>query len=1088
VFRVGDALLDLYEVRDVIRSGGMGLVYRVHHRGWGVDLAVKTPRPEFVGDELFRAEAESWVALGAHPNVVSCAYVRQLEGRPAAFAEWVDGGSLADAVRERRVAALPDVLDAAVQFAWGLDHAHRQGMVHQDVKPANAMRERDGTVKVTDFGLAKAVVATGGARPGDAGVTYGGLTPAYCSPEQMRAAAGERVRLTPATDVWSWALSVLEMLVGGPPTRAGHIAGDVFEALLGDELDPPAGLVAVLRECFRPDPAARPAGLGAVAERLVAVYTEVTGRPYPRRVPSPVALRADGLSNQALSMLDLGHPDRAEALFEQALRADPEHVHTVYNRGLLRWRRGEITDAALLAELGPVRGAGELLAQVERERGEPPAVVRLAGEHPVAAVAATPDARLVAVGEEALGNDAAPAAVRLWDLAAGVCRGVWPAHRRRVGALAIDPAGRFVVSGGDDGAAIVWDAATGQPRHRLEHGAVLRSLALSEDGSALATLTAASGVLVWDVETGELRHTLQRPSAGYESGAVAAGRGHVVAWSSRTGRLRAWKLGNGELVSSGPVGTQTVLLGRSAGAALLAGAESVELVDPLTGERRARWEHHAGWGRDAVLGDDGSLVLAAAGDDLQVWDVARGRCLRTLDGHESPVRALALPGPGLAASGSSDRTARVWRLPAPGAPARWSYAKPRAAVELSRDVDVVREAVDRVPGLIRSGRIAAAAAELRTARATPGFERDGTLLSLWAAVGRHGRRSGLLGAWPAGRLPSGSVLTPDGVLALRHRSSFRTVEAFEVADGAPRYTLYGHGDAVTALRITPDARLAVTASEDQTVRVWDLATGQCRHVLSGHKDKVSALAVSADGRVAVSGGWSGTVGVWDLEKGKRRRIATPHGGWVGSMALSDDGSVALVFHHDGEVCVLDTAKGRCLHSLPGKGARAAATAVSADGHTVLCPSHTGSSLWVTDLRTRELRHMLLGHDQPVRAVAMTPDGRRACSASADGTVRVWDVAAGSCAAVLTGHEGAVEAVALAPGGRFAVSGGADATIRVWDLDEGRALRVLPAAGPCARVGFAADHGLAWSCGDRAETVVWALDWDYDLTAPGKEVS
>src|SRR4051812_3748297 len=177
----------------------MGLVYRVHHRGWGVDLAVKTPRPELVGDAMFRAEAESWVALGAHPNTVSCAYVRQLDGRPAAFAEWVDGGSLADAVRGGRLTALPDVLDAAIQFAWGLAHAHSQGMVHQDVKPANAMRERDGTVKVTDFGLAKAVV-TGGGQGGDEGVTYGGLTPAYCSPEQMLAAAGGRVRLTPATD------------------------------------------------------------------------------------------------------------------------------------------------------------------------------------------------------------------------------------------------------------------------------------------------------------------------------------------------------------------------------------------------------------------------------------------------------------------------------------------------------------------------------------------------------------------------------------------------------------------------------------------------------------------------------------------------------------------------------------------------------------------------------------------------------------------------------------------------------------------------------------------------------------------------
>jgi len=86
---------------------------------------------------------------------------------PAVFTEWVDGGNLAEEVRSGRLydggprRALSRILDVAVQLAWGLDHAHAQGLVHQDMKPANAMITREGLAKVTDFGLARALTAAG---------------------------------------------------------------------------------------------------------------------------------------------------------------------------------------------------------------------------------------------------------------------------------------------------------------------------------------------------------------------------------------------------------------------------------------------------------------------------------------------------------------------------------------------------------------------------------------------------------------------------------------------------------------------------------------------------------------------------------------------------------------------------------------------------------------------------------------------------------------------------------------------------------------------------------------------------------------
>ena len=140
----------------VITSGGMGVVHRVHHRGWNVDLAVKTPRPELVSSPRriadFETEAETWVGLGLHPHVVACVYVRRLDGLPRVFAEWVDGGSLADAIEagrlyegSRRRGVGPDPRRGdPVRLGSGLRPLPRAGAPGRQTRQRDAHRRLDG--------------------------------------------------------------------------------------------------------------------------------------------------------------------------------------------------------------------------------------------------------------------------------------------------------------------------------------------------------------------------------------------------------------------------------------------------------------------------------------------------------------------------------------------------------------------------------------------------------------------------------------------------------------------------------------------------------------------------------------------------------------------------------------------------------------------------------------------------------------------------------------------------------------------------------------------------------------------------------
>jgi tetratricopeptide (TPR) repeat protein len=363
-WKVGDFIDGRFDVTGILGEGGMGTVYKIYYRPWNMELAVKSPRPEiFVrgdGRENFIREAETWMNLRKHPHLVHCYFVLILSGIPRVFADYVDGGSLADWIRQRKLyeggpeRTLERMLDVTIQFAWGLHAAHEQGLVHQDIKPANVMLTSQGIAKVTDFGLAKARVMVGEQEIGEHHayqsilMSSRGMTPAYCSPEQ---AAGEK--LSRKTDIWSWGLSVLEMFTGEVTWRSGMTAQEVLASY--QKQDPaipvmPTAVMNVLKKCFQHGPEARPATMLEVATELQTIYARTVGRPYSRFMPKMTEIGVDSLANRGVSLRELGRPEEALVAYEQAIRLDPNHAKIYNNQGNVLHDLGRLEEALMAYE------------------------------------------------------------------------------------------------------------------------------------------------------------------------------------------------------------------------------------------------------------------------------------------------------------------------------------------------------------------------------------------------------------------------------------------------------------------------------------------------------------------------------------------------------------------------------------------------------------------------------------------------------------------------------------------------------------------------------------------------------------------
>ncbi len=275
MLKPGIMLGDRYEIIELVGSGGMSEVYKAKDHKLNRHVAVKVLKNEFSDDRnfvsKFRVEAQSAAGL-AHPNIVNVYDVGEDDGIYYIVMEYVEGITLKDYIYNKGRLTVEEALDFSLQIASGIEMAHQNHTIHRDIKPQNIIVSKNGTLKVTDFGIARAATSNTVASSAMGSVHY-------ISPEQARGGYSDE-----KSDIYSLGITMYEMVTGHVPFEGDNNITVALMHIQGEMIPPrqyypdiPAAFEKVILKCTQKKPERRYLTASALIADLHRVATNPNG-------------------------------------------------------------------------------------------------------------------------------------------------------------------------------------------------------------------------------------------------------------------------------------------------------------------------------------------------------------------------------------------------------------------------------------------------------------------------------------------------------------------------------------------------------------------------------------------------------------------------------------------------------------------------------------------------------------------------------------------------------------------------------------------------------------------------------------------
>ncbi len=494
-------------------------------------------------------------------------------------------------------------------------------------------------------------------------------------------------------------------------------------------------------------------------------------------------------------------------------------------------------------------------------------------------------------------------------------------HHAAVSSAAFSPDGTRVVTASADGAARVWDAATGKLLATAsEHAGGVLGAVFSPDGGRFVTASLDHTARVWNAATGKpLTPPLQHQGPVWKAAFSPDGTRVVTAsddrtariWDAATGRSLAAPLQHRDVVWSAafsPDGMRVVTASWD---------RTARIWDAATGSPLAAPLEHQDWVWSAAFSPDGTRIVTASWDrTARIWDAATGKPLATPLRHQAIVRSAAFSPDGTrVVTASSDKTARVWDA-ATGKLLAAPLAHPgsvRSAVFSPNGIHVVTASYDKTARVwdAATGKPIGTPLQHQGAVNSAAFSPDGTRIAT-ASLDHTARvwdvATGTLLATQL-RHQGGvhrAAFSPDGTRVVT-ASLDHTARVWDAATGKLLAPPLEHRGWVRSAELNPDGTRVVTASADHTARIWDTATGRPLTAPLRHDAGVNRAAFSPDGTRVVTASDDHTARIWAAATGKPLAAPLDHRGSVWSAAFNPDGTRVVTASDDHTARIWDVA-------------------------------------------------------------------------------------------------------------------------------------------------------------------------------------